>query len=99
MQPIHPWYRWDNNQLILKLLVQPRANRDEIAGPRGAHLRVRITAPPVEGKANQHLCNYLAKLCGVAKKAVELTAGHASRYKRVRITAPKRLPPHIERDT
>lgn len=90
-----PWYRWEGEALILELQLQPRAARDEIAGPHGDCLRVRITAPPVDGKANQHLCAFLAKLCGVAKGAVTLEAGLTGRRKRVRILAPRRLPPHV----
>jgi uncharacterized protein (TIGR00251 family) len=58
---------------------------------------VRITAPPVDGKANKQLCEFLARTCGVAKRAVQLVAGQTSRYKRIRITAPVTLPPHIEK--
>ncbi len=89
------WYRWEGDALVLELQLQPRASRDEIAGPHGDVLRVRITAPPVDGKANQHLCAYLAKLCGVAKGAVTLEAGTSGRRKRVRIEAPRALPPGV----
>ncbi|GAB4345847.1 MAG: hypothetical protein Kow006_03540 [Gammaproteobacteria bacterium] len=65
-----------------------------MVAPHGEHLRVRITAPPVEGKANRHLCAFVAKQCGVAKGQVEILAGETSRYKRLRIRAPSRLPPH-----
>lgn len=90
------WYRWEGDALILDLQIQPRASRDEVVGPHGALLRVRITAPPVDGKANQHLCTYLAKLCGVAKGAVTLESGTTGRRKRVRIDTPRQLPPFVE---
>jgi len=90
-----PWYRWEGETLVIELQIQPRAGRDEIAGPHGDHLKIRITAPPVDGKANQHLCAYLAKLCGVAKGDVTLIAGATGRRKRVRIQSPRQLPPFV----
>lgn len=95
MSAAPPWYRWEGEALILELQIQPRASRDEIAGPHGGRLRVRITAPPVDGKANKHLCAYLAKLCGVAKGAVTVETGTSGRRKRVRIAAPRTLPPDV----
>lgn len=61
-------------------------------GPEGGHLKVRITAPPVEGKANEHLRRFLAGLFGVPRARVELLAGGGSRVKRLRVCAPARLP-------
>ena len=49
------WFRWESDDLLLSLRVQPRASQDEFVGPHGDHFKVRITAPPVEGKANAHL--------------------------------------------
>lgn len=90
------WYRWDGTDLILHLHIQPRAARDELAGPHGDALKLRLTAPPVDGRANEHLRAYLAGLCGVAKSAVTVIAGEGARSKRVRITAPRRLPPFVD---
>lgn len=90
-----PWQRWDGTTLELRLRVQPRAARDEIAGPHGDRLKVRITAPPVDGKANAHLCAFLARCCGVAPSRVTLVAGDSGRDKTVRIAAPATLPPGI----
>jgi uncharacterized protein (TIGR00251 family) len=90
-----PWYRWDGPDLILHLHIQPRAARDEIAGPHGDALKVRLAAPPVGGRANEQLRVYLAGLCGVAKSQVTLFAGETGRAKRVRIAAPRRLPPFV----
>lgn len=78
--------------LILDLHIQPRASRDEIAGYHGGRLKIRITAPPVDGKANQHLIGFLADVFGVPKRNVELLAGESGREKRVRIARPARLP-------
>lgn len=89
-------YRWDGADLILQVRVQPRASRDEWLEPRDGQLCVRITAPPVDGKANLHLREFLATLFGVAKSHVTLLAGETGRDKRLRIAAPRRLPPGVE---
>lgn len=86
------WYRWQGEDLLLTLRIQPRASRDEIAGPYGDALKVRITAPPVDGKANAHLLRYLADLFEVSPSSVELISGETGRDKRVKITRPQRLP-------
>ena len=87
------WYRWDGEDLVLTVRVQPRASRDEIVGPHGDTLKVRITAPPVEGRANDHLVRYLAKAFGVPRRRVALLGGETGREKRIRIERPARLPP------
>lgn len=87
------WYEWRGEQLLLNIRVQPRASKDEIVGPHGADsIKVRITAPPVDGKANAHLIKFLAKSFGVAKSQVELISGTTGRDKRLAITAPTSLP-------
>lgn len=86
------WYRWDGADLLLTLRIQPRASRDELAGPLGEALKVRITAPPVDGKANVHLVAFLARTFGVAKGDVVLESGAGSRTKRLRVRKPRRLP-------
>lgn len=91
-----PWYRWEGNDLILQVRVQPRASRDEWREPEAAGpVRVRITAPPVDGKANAHLREFLAGLFGVAKSQILLTSGESSRDKQLRISAPRKLPSGI----
>lgn len=61
--------------------VQPRARRNEIAGPRDGVLLVRVTAPPVEGRANAAAAKLLAKRLGVAPGRVSVVRGAASRDK------------------
>lgn len=90
------WYLWQGDDLILSIRVQPRASRDEIIGPHGDALKVRITAPPVEGQANTHLVKFLAAAFGVARGNVELLAGDTGRNKRLRIRSPRLLPPAAE---
>ena len=91
------WYRWDGADLVLHLHIQPRAAQDEIVGPHGNALKVRITAPPVDGKANAHLLAFLAHVFNVPRSRVTLLAGETGRDKRVRITSPATLPPGIPR--
>jgi uncharacterized protein len=69
----------------ISVRVQPRAPRDEIAGERAGKLLVRLTAPPVEGRANDALCRLLGKRLGVAKTRVTVVRGAGSRDKVVRV--------------
>lgn len=85
-------FRWDGEDLLLEIRVQPRASRDEIVGLHGGQLKVRITAPPVDGKANSHLQRYIAKAFGVAPSAVVLVGGETGREKRFRIHRPREIP-------
>jgi hypothetical protein len=65
--------------------VAPRAARETIVGVHDGALKVRLTAPPVEGAANRALCALLARRLRVAKSAVAVVAGERSRYKTVRV--------------
>ena len=87
------FYRWDGEDLILDCHLQPKASKDEFAGLQGDRLKIRLTAPPLEGKANAHLQAFLAKAFGVAKSQVSLESGELNRQKRLRIRAPQSLPP------
>jgi uncharacterized protein len=69
----------------LDVRVIPRAAHDELAGTREGRLLVRVTAPPVDGKANAAVCALLAKAAGVPKGAVRVVRGGSARDKRVRI--------------
>ncbi|HSX72255.1 MAG TPA: DUF167 domain-containing protein [Pseudomonas sp.] len=86
------WFRWDGEDLLLDCHLQPKASRDEFAGLHGERLKIRLTAPPVEGKANAQLQAFLAGAFGVAKSQVVLESGELNRQKRVRIRAPRTLP-------
>ncbi len=68
----------------LELLVVPGASRDEIVGPHGQRLRVRVTAPPEGGKANNALLRLMAKRLGLRKSDLALVAGRSSRKKTIR---------------
>ena len=72
---------------LLAVRVQPRASRDEVVGWQGPALRVRVTAPPTDGRANRAVAALLAAACRVPLSAVELVRGHASRDKVFRVGA------------
>ena len=72
--------------VVLRVLVQPRASRNELAGIHGDCLKIRVTSPPVEDQANKKLCAFLSKLIGVGKKQVEVVGGHKTRVKKVMIS-------------
>lgn len=90
------WYRWDGEDLVINLKLQPKASTDAFAEVQHERMRVRITAPPVDGKANAHLATWLARQFDVPKSAVSIETGQASRSKRVRIRSPGRLPDMVE---
>jgi len=85
-------YQWTDGDLLLVCHLQPKASKSEFSGIHGDALKVRIQAPPVEGKANSELVKFLAKQFGVSKSAVSIISGELNRHKRVRITQPQRLP-------
>lgn len=89
------WCRWSEDGLELRLHVQTRATHTEFAGEHGDRLKVRLNAPPIDGKANVELLAFLAKTFDVTKSSVLLVAGHASREKRVRVIRPNRIPESI----
>lgn len=71
---------------MFSVRVVPGSQQDAVAGLHGDALRIRLKAPPVEGKANQALRAFLAEQLGVPVDAVEILAGHASRRKIVRVS-------------
>ncbi|WP_281705729.1 DUF167 family protein YggU [Aeromonas taiwanensis] len=85
----------EGDELVLHLMIQPKASRDQIVGLHGDELKVAITAPPVDGQANSHLIKYLAKQCKVAKGQVRIVRGELGRHKTVAIEAPKQIPAEI----
>ncbi len=89
------WYRWDGPDLVLEVRVQPRAKRDDFAAVAGDRLKIRLAAPPVDGRANEALVAFLAGAFGVPRAAVRLEHGAGGRGKRLRITAPRVLPPAL----
>jgi uncharacterized protein (TIGR00251 family) len=75
------WLRSGDGRITLTLHIQPGAKRSDIAGEHGDALRIRLAAPPVDGKANAALVDFLAARLGVPKAAITLLHGQASRRK------------------
>lgn len=69
----------------LRLRVQPRASRNEVVGLHGDAIRVRLTAPPVDGAANEALVRFLADRLAVGRRALTLVAGQSGRSKIVEV--------------
>jgi uncharacterized protein (TIGR00251 family) len=72
--------------VVFRIRVVPKASRSEAAGIQDGALKLRITAPPVEGKANDACIRLIAEIFGVKKTQVAILAGHASRTKTVSIS-------------
>jgi len=86
------WYLYEQGVLTLNLHVQPKASKDEWAGLHGDRLKLRIKAPPIDGRANQHLLKFIAGEFGVSKSSCILVSGESGREKRIAVTAPRKLP-------
>lgn len=82
----------EGNDLLLRVVLQPKASRDKFVGLLGDELKIAITAPPIDGKANAHLIKFLSKSFKVAKGAITVEKGLLNRHKLVRIINPKQLP-------
>lgn len=74
---------------MLVLHTQPGAKRTEVVGVHGHALKIRLAAPPVDGKADDELIAFLAQAFGVPKRQVELGSGAISRNKRVVVQRPR----------
>lgn len=79
------WLQAAGDGVLLVLHIQPGAKNTEVAGEHGAALKIRLAAPPVDGKANACLLDFLTTRLGVAKRQVALVSGTSARAKRVRI--------------
>lgn len=90
------YYKWEGDDLLLNLYVQPNAKSDELVGEYNDKLKVRITAPPVDNKANKYLLKFLAKTFAVSVSRVTLVKGESQRTKQVKILSPKKLPEFIK---
>jgi uncharacterized protein (TIGR00251 family) len=88
-----PWRRvGGDGSITLELHCQPGAKRTEVVGTHGAALKVRLAAPPVEGRANEALVDFLAVSFAVPRRNVTLVRGQTGRAKTVRIVSPAARP-------
>lgn len=74
------------DHLIVEVYVQPGAKTFSLAGLHADRLKLRIPAPPVDGKANEALISELAQFLGLSKKSIVLQGGEKSRIKTLHIT-------------
>jgi uncharacterized protein (TIGR00251 family) len=79
------WYRRSESCITLTLHVQPGAKHTSIAGLHGDALKIRLAAPPIEGRANEALLRFIAEVFKVPLRDVELKQGGQSRHKRVEV--------------
>ena len=79
------WLNSTKDGCVITVKATPRAAKSEIAGADPDWLRVRVKAPPVDGKANAALIDLFADVLNVPKRNVSVVAGHAARLKRVRV--------------
>ncbi len=85
----HGWAKPVAQGWLLAIHAQPGAKRSEVVGMHGEALKVRLAAPPVEGRANEALVALLAEALGVPKASVSVVRGGSSRRKSVLVAAPQ----------
>jgi uncharacterized protein (TIGR00251 family) len=83
-------YTEKDGALLFTVRVVPRASQSVVVGEHDGALRVRLAAPPVDGAANEELVRTLACALAVPARAVEITGGHTSRVKQVRVSGALR---------
>ena len=94
------WYSAAPGGGIVRIRTQPRASRTEVAGVHGEALRIRVTAPPVDGAANRALLKFLARRLRLPRSDIEIRSGHTGRVKSIWVrdldepTAAQALLPH-----
>ena len=89
------FYRWQDDELILSCQVQPKASKDAFGPISDDRVKIFITAPPVDGKANQHLIKFLSRQFKTPQSKIHIESGNNGRKKRIRIRSPRRLPPEL----
>ncbi len=84
------WIQETADGVVFKAIVQPRSSRNEIAGLHGDALKIRLTAPPVEGAANKMCIGFLAKCLKVKKSDIQIVRGQSRRAKKVLVKSASR---------
>jgi uncharacterized protein len=85
MNPKADWFQEAQNAVILHVKLIPRAKQNEIVGIEGDALKIRLNAPPVQGRANEALVQFLADILDIPRANVEIVHGAASRHKVLRL--------------
>lgn len=94
--PVAKTLLYNRGILIIHLHVQPNGKRDCWAGHHGTAIKVKISAPAVDGAANEKLRRFLATQFGVATSKVKLIRGRQSRQKQVEVHDPKEFPEQLQ---
>jgi len=84
------WIQETHEGVIFKVIVQPRGSKNEIIGLQRDALKIRLTAPPVEGAANKMCIEFLAKSLKIRKSDVEIVRGQRSRTKKMLVRSATR---------
>jgi len=74
------------NSLNIQVQIQPGSSKDQIIGLHNGRLKIKISAPPVDGKANQNLIEFISKALGVSKSKIEILKGRTSKLKTLKIS-------------
>jgi hypothetical protein len=80
------WLTETKNGIILTLRLVPRSSKNEICGEHGDALKIKLQAPPVEGKANKALIEFLADTLDISRSQISILSGETGRNKRILIT-------------
>lgn len=78
--------REDDHGVIFAVKIHPRAKKNAISGELGEALKLSLTAPPIDGRANEACTEFLAKLLKVPRSSVTIASGHTNRYKVIRVS-------------
>jgi len=87
-----PCYRLNDGTIRLKVFIQPNASCDEIVGPHGDAIKIRVSAKPIDGEANKHLIKYLAKCFNIKNSQIKICSGQNSRHKILDLTTTNPIP-------
>jgi len=78
-------YSKEESEVTIEVQVQPKSSRDEIFGLQNGRFKVKVTAPPEDGKANERLIELIAIALGVSKSRIKIVRGETSRIKILKI--------------
>jgi len=79
------FYKIDKKKIFLKVYINPKAKKNEIVGIFNGYLKIKISSPPVEGKANKTLLQFLSKLFNIPKSKIKIAKGEKSKEKIIEI--------------
>ncbi|MBA3063724.1 YggU family protein [bacterium] len=82
---INDYFKITGNDIVIKVKIVPGSSKNKILGVHNDAIKITITAPPIEGKANKKCIAYLAKYFDVAKSKIEIISGQTSKNKLIKI--------------